>query len=353
MLKKMVVLITFLVLSYSSNAEKKALVVVRSGSERFTPSTVVQFERALNSELVEAGFNTVDRSLILEKFSEMFPNKKSISDAAGMAMAKTLNTQFLIVADLLSIGRQTRTFSGFDVKSVVEVTTIRTALSIYGTADSAALFSGNIVYNHMTDASENLKVDDSDLMGKLLGGAILKLGQAVKKNVKRFDNVAKAGVEWVTITVNSSIPNSDVSVDGIVVGSTGHKIKVPSGIHLMKVEKQWFSPWEKNVNIYDGQVLNVTLEMSDYGFSHYQKTELFAEKMAKLGQDRDLKKARQEVAMEVALETAKAQAQAIKDLAEGKKDQLKNMNIDIKTDLKELSIGTDRRDDVIIIKDKK
>ncbi len=353
MLKKMMLLGLFLIFTASAAEKKKAVLVARSADDKVLSKSLLQFERLLTAELVESGFKVIDRKLILEKFKSTPLKVAELDDAAAMAIATTLDSEFLIVADMISIGKERTQFSGFDIKSAIDLNTMRTSLSVYDCSDRASLFAGNVVYDYKQESTENLKVADSDLIGKMLAGSVEKIGEAVKQNVARFEKANKAGIEWVNVTVNSSIPNSDISVDGIVVGTSANEIKVPKGIHLLKVEREWFSPWEKNVNFFPGQTLNIDLKMSDKGFAHYQKTELFTEKMAKLSQDRKVEKAEKEVAMEVAKEIAEAQAQAVKDIAEGRKEMFKKVKIDISTDLKELTIGNDDKEKVIIIKEEK
>ncbi len=69
-----------------------------------------------------------------------------------------------------------------------------------------------------------------------------------------------------------------VAVDGAAVGSSGGTFKVRPGLHQLSVSRQWMKTWTQTVNISDGAVFNVALELSDEGFRHYKnKEELRAE----------------------------------------------------------------------------
>ena len=71
-----------------------------------------------------------------------------------------------------------------------------------------------------------------------------------------------------------------VEVDGAAVGSSGGTFRVRPGLHQMTVSRQWMKPWTKTVNIVDGAVFNVALELSDEGFRHYKNKEVLRAELA-------------------------------------------------------------------------
>lgn len=85
------------------------------------------------------------------------------------------------------------------------------------------------------------------------------------------------------VTVDASKPVKDelrviaggitVEVDGAAVGSSGGTFRVRPGLHQLRVSRQWMKPWVQAVNIADGAVFNVALEMSEEGFRHYRNKE--------------------------------------------------------------------------------
>ncbi len=71
-----------------------------------------------------------------------------------------------------------------------------------------------------------------------------------------------------------------VEIDGAAVGSSGGVFKARPGLHQMRVTRQWMQPWVKTVNIQEGAVFNVALELSDEGFRHYSDKELLRSELA-------------------------------------------------------------------------
>ncbi|MBR4170616.1 MAG: PEGA domain-containing protein [Kiritimatiellae bacterium] len=64
-----------------------------------------------------------------------------------------------------------------------------------------------------------------------------------------------------------------VEVDGAAVGSSGGTFRVRPGLHQLRVSRQWMKPWVQTVNIADGAVFHVALELSEEGFRHYRNKE--------------------------------------------------------------------------------
>ena len=91
-------------------------------------------------------------------------------------------------------------------------------------------------------------------------------------------------------TVDASKPVQDelrvvaggisVAIDGAVVGSSGGTFRARPGLHQMTVSRQWMTPWTQTVNISEGAVFNVALELSDEGFRHYRNKEALRAEVA-------------------------------------------------------------------------
>ena len=71
-----------------------------------------------------------------------------------------------------------------------------------------------------------------------------------------------------------------VSLDGAAIGSSGGTFRARPGLHQLCVSRQWMTPWIQTVNIQDGAVFNVALELSDEGFRHYKNKETLRAEVA-------------------------------------------------------------------------
>lgn len=71
-----------------------------------------------------------------------------------------------------------------------------------------------------------------------------------------------------------------VEVDGAAVGSSGGTFRVRPGLHQLRVSRQWMTPWSGTVNVTDGAVFNIALELSAEGFAHYRNKETLRAEVA-------------------------------------------------------------------------
>ena len=91
-------------------------------------------------------------------------------------------------------------------------------------------------------------------------------------------------------TVDASKPVKDelrvvaggitVELDGAAIGSSGGTFQARPGLHQLRVSRQWMTPWTGTVNIMDGAVFNVALELSAEGFQHYKNNETLRAELA-------------------------------------------------------------------------
>jgi hypothetical protein len=66
-----------------------------------------------------------------------------------------------------------------------------------------------------------------------------------------------------------------VELDGIAIGSAPGAFQAYPGIHKLRLSREGFEPWERTVNIYDGQTLRVALQMSEAGYARWADTTAF------------------------------------------------------------------------------
>jgi len=72
-----------------------------------------------------------------------------------------------------------------------------------------------------------------------------------------------------------------VELDGAVIGSAPNTFKATPGLHQICVKRDWMKPYMATVNIQDGMVLQVALEMSAEGIAKWGSTEALRAGLAK------------------------------------------------------------------------
>ncbi len=338
MLIRLLLLFT-LSLSVFAADNSETLLLVRNLGDKSLGTRVSQFEAIVGAKLTQAGFSVVDRKMVLQKFSETGDSYKKITEASAVNVAKSLNAKFVALVDLVDLAKNSRKFTGYNIKTEVNEYVLSTTIKFVRVDTGASIAAGDVNYSEKDSYTGKLATIDQGLMIRLFNGVAQKIVLSVSNKLPTLAKVGeKIKTNLVTMTIKSNV-DAIVSVNGLVVGLTNTKIVVPAGINVLKVDREWFSVFERNVNFFEGQTLLVNIEMTDKGFAHYQKDTLYAEKLRKLKQDTDVEKAERLAAIEIAKERASGEIQALLNTSEGRKVMLGKSKFEIITDLKELNIG--------------
>jgi hypothetical protein len=61
----------------------------------------------------------------------------------------------------------------------------------------------------------------------------------------------------------------------VALGSAPGAFQGRPGLHKIRLSREGFDPWERTINIYEGQNLRVALQMSDAGYAKWKDTTSF------------------------------------------------------------------------------
>jgi len=89
-------------------------------------------------------------------------------------------------------------------------------------------------------------------------------------------------------------------LDGAVIGSAPNTFKATKGLHQICIRRDWMKPYQATVNVQEGLVLQVALEMSAEGLAKWG-----TEESLRSGIARDYARAAMERGVKVNIDTAK------------------------------------------------
>ena len=147
--------------------------------------------------------------------------------------------------------------------------------------------------------SQGLVIEEGDLFNELLDEASLKIAGSLEQRIQsgRVKD-AEALPDRVSLTVTCgmtdlSIPDVEkqadgsykivanayrlepmsvtVEIDGLVVGSAPGTFQVKPGISKIRLSREGFKEWARTINVYDGQVLQVSLQMDEAGYARWRE----------------------------------------------------------------------------------
>ncbi len=99
---------------------------------------------------------------------------------------------------------------------------------------------------------------------------------SVRTNLDHFVDGLEHGVRApvdLLDEVRRLVGGTTVLLNGAAIGSTPGTFEATPGLHILRIEREWMTPYEVTVNIRDGMELNVALELSDAGLRRFTSLE--------------------------------------------------------------------------------
>ena len=261
----------------------------------------------IGSRLTSKGFSVLDRENVVERFERIDEGETAfkkligmltgqpvedaediLKDASALRLAQMIGADYIIVATLDSIGHTTKKFKGkgtaYGVDNEVTDYVMRISLEVLEAARGGSVYGDVVQVVRRIAENENLEIETSDIVASLIDRGAERIAENIEGDVEKIRQARKSlpGAVGFTVSVNG-IEGATITLDGAVLGTTGEgpaSLQAAPGIHIMRITRQWFIPWEKPVNISEGQILNVTLKLSEEGIARFEDLEGFKTAMA-------------------------------------------------------------------------
>jgi len=225
-------------------------------------------------------------------------------NSSVLRLGQLLGVDYLIVASISSYGSDKRATDAYGEKTVNVIHNLRVTYKILDATHGGTLASDTIKTSKTIRYSDTASEVDSDLINGLLDEAGEQVAASVgKKDIKVVslskDQVAfsiACGMQDLA-NVPMSIPDVrvddannvtigkdklevqalDVTVelDGVVIGSAPSSFKGAPGLHKIRLSREAFKPWERTINLTDGQKLKVALQMTEAGYQRWKDNTAF------------------------------------------------------------------------------
>ena len=339
---------------------KVTLLVQNRAGEEFRNKVDV-FQDLLMARLAEKDLAVFNPKLVIAKFEEQPPADATVTEAlkliqalypaqgvgprpadsvtgnaSAVRLSQLIGADYTIVATILGTGRETRTFKGegteFETNNQSIVTTLRATLTILD-ATGATVAGEPVVVKERIQAQRGLTVDRQGIADDLLDAAALKLTESIDAKIGRMRQAAPAAApNAVSFTVKTNIPACTVEVDGVTIGSAPGTFPVAPGLHQVRITREWLTPWERTVNVFAGQALDIQMELSANGAQRFKDIEGFKQNLA-------LEKTERLAVVGIAREQSAAAAHAVRTVADGQSAMLKNSNFKLRGALNQVFWG--------------
>lgn len=326
----------------------KAAIFVENRAGEIYDDKIDVLNDLLSTRMANAGFSVIDKAHTVDTLKRANSRQareladalvrrgkveESLADnAAALNIARMLRANYLLIASITSVGKETRRFKADEVSTVNITHSVRIAVKLLESNQGGTIYGDMVKATRNIRQTDNLQTETDDLVNSLLDEASATAAKNAGAKIEEIRSAVVETVGSVEFTVKCNVPDATVDLDGAALGSTGPesaRFRAAVGLHTIKVSREWFKPWEKPVNLHEGQVLSAQLELSPEGLARFKDLESFKAELKRYNQDTDIGKQRAETDMSIDREQSEANAYRTKKTAEGEAQFLKNSHVRI------------------------
>ncbi|MEE9405414.1 MAG: PEGA domain-containing protein [Algisphaera sp.] len=295
-----------------------ALFVKNNGDEQLDAQRPV-FENLMIAELTRLGFEIISPQEVTAALSTFHSADSTPSatpsdnppmataqldtlleqNSSALRLAQTLNANYLLVGSIDRLDTATQRVIRPDLNIDREVTThkLLTTYKILDAGLGGSLFSGAATASLRSVESESLQ-GSTHTLGDLLHDAALQMSEqlALRGGADALPapttDHARVNLEVTCAVQDLNVPeiiknesgefvlsheqhpleplSVTVELDGVAIGSAPGAFGVLPGLHKLRLTHENFTPWERTINVFEGQTLTVNLTLNDQGREEWQ-----------------------------------------------------------------------------------
>jgi hypothetical protein len=296
----------------SNNDQRVAAIFSSNHADKSLDEKLPALEDFISSRITEKGFSVISREVTVGALSSLQKDSKQTSveqmlnsSSSVLRLAQMLGANYIVMATISSYGTDKQTSDAYDVKTTTVIQNLRVSYKILDGLRGGTLAGDAFKLSNTNRYTANSHTESSDVVNDLLDQSSVKIAESVGAKVIKAPSTASALAEFtvtcgmqdlvnvplavprVALTENntlivdksSMLPvealNVMVELDGTGIGSTPGKFKVPSGLHNLRLRRDGFKDYEGTITVYQGQVFNVALQMTDAGYQRWKDNTAF------------------------------------------------------------------------------
>jgi hypothetical protein len=223
-------------------------------------------------------------------------------NTSALRLAQNLGADYILIPAITSFGTEKRNYNGNGIATVSTTYKLRVSYKIVEANEGGAVRGSTVLAEKNLRNTGDLQTDSTDVINDLLDDAADQLADAIVTSAKALPTeVAKANLVTFRVACSMTDPRQQpimvsaigvsadnklvtsqpvpvqamdvtVEVDGVAIGSAPGDFKSRSGLHKLSLSREGFDTWSRTVNLYEGQKLNVALQMSAAGYARWKET---------------------------------------------------------------------------------
>jgi hypothetical protein len=295
----------------SQPAKKVAIYIANRLGDELNKQMPV-FEDSLASKLANKGFALISREIVISAVGDLESKRvKNKLDRAldeqtsALRLAQNLGADYILFATIMDYSNEVRDVNAYGVEFKNYDYSLAASYRILSGATGETLIAdmaqaqrtiqqtkhnqvkgtnvvGELIIEVATDLANQLiaKEESGDIRKVSLASDLVQMDIGVSMADLNFPEVIFENDGSARITANKAVVQAlavTVELDGIAIGTTGagsglSSFRVSPGIHRMRLSREDFVPWERNVNIYDGLKINVSMALTPEGLVKWRES---------------------------------------------------------------------------------
>ncbi len=299
------------------DAQRKIAIIVQNRGSAELNDKVPALEDLVSSRVAGKGFSVISRDDVTRSLKNYSTGKdpngelgaldRSLEDnSSALRLAQNLGADYILVPSLVSLGTEKKNYSGNGINTLNITHRLRVTYKIVEAGQGGAVRGGAFTSEKTIRQTPDLQTDSSDVINELLDDAAEQLADAIAQNAPSLPaEVAKAAMVNFSVSCSMTDPRQQpilisalgitadnhvvltnqpmavqamdvtVELDGVALGSAPGTFQGRPGLHKIRLSREGFDPWERTINIYEGQNLRVALQMSNAGYARWADTTAF------------------------------------------------------------------------------
>jgi hypothetical protein len=289
----------------ADRAPLKAAIFVENRAGKDLEGKADVLEDLLSARIAGRGFALISRQNAIEAINRSGGgtdlDKYLNSRSSALRLAQNLGADVILKVSLTTYGVEKKAFKSETVETVNATHNLRVGYQVLEANEAGSLAGDTVKVSKTLRTTAGSSTESSDILNDLLDEAAEKLAATLpQKRGAIPDGLAKAenveltiicavtdlvqqplGIPDIRVTEDGRVLRStntldvqllDVTVElnGTVIGSAPGTFKVPPHLNKIRLSREGFAPWERTINVVQGQKLRVALQLSEQGYQRWK-----------------------------------------------------------------------------------
>lgn len=249
----------------------KALLVVQNHVQPEYRDYMAGWADLLSGELSNRNFAVINPDNILGVTQNTTVAGEAKPAASATRLTELAGADYLITASLRRVSKNVRGTAPVQIATL----TLSLNLNLVRASDGVTLGGENVSVQSPQLTPSKVANNLEDVFHDMLETASVQAAEWLTQRVAS-QPLAKPQAELVTVTFSCNIPGASLLIDGVLQGVLPASVKVSPGMHNLEVSYVTCVPFRQVVNFTEGQVFNISLELSRDGYLRWKDETEFA-----------------------------------------------------------------------------